>query len=198
MKKLNNQVQGAGSGCLTNEMLMAQSAGGDEIAFRKLVDKNNGWLVEITFHLNGDEERAKDIVLEFWIKAWKDLRNGENHEQGDCEGWMKTGAFFKMLSDLKKEAKHPHESLPEKDIEKCFGREDAGILDYEKMQKLYEAERFMTCLQKKVVNMHVLYDMTNAEISKKLHVALKEIKEAYKEGIRELRKRYLEVDKTIH
>jgi RNA polymerase sigma factor (sigma-70 family) len=197
MKKNNSQLHGSGNGRVTNETLMALSAAGDEIAFRKLVDKNNGWLVEmITFHLNGDEARAKDIVLEFWITAWKDLRNGLYHEQGDSVGWMKTHAYWKMLDDIKKEERHPHETLPGGDLEEWYGEEDHGIQEYERSQMLGVAEQYMHGLVRRIVNMHVLEEKTNAEIAKELHLAKKKVKKTYAAGIAELQEEMVKLEKS--
>lgn len=169
-----------------HETLLQRAANGDEKAFRTLVERTNYWIIALLTFLLQNADEAKDISQEFWIKVWKKLKNNRYHEEGKSEEWLRTVLYNTLRDELKKKNRHLHlEMTPE--IEEEYGSADEGLQRVEAMQWLAVAEKYMDKLVIRIVNMHVIEDMTNKEIAAKLHKPVKVVKKLYREGIAELK-----------
>ena len=117
---------------------------------------------------------------------------------------MDNELLFNELKSFFKKEKHRLHPLRISDemqefIEDTYGAPDKGEMEFEEMQKLEAAERYMQHLLVRIVNYHILHDMTNKEIAHELHMSERKVKEKRAEGMKELQHLLETVDKrTIH
>jgi RNA polymerase sigma factor (sigma-70 family) len=183
---------------------MALSAAGDQRAFRELVDSNNPWMIaELTWKLGGNVEEAKDRSQEIWIKIWNNLVNHHYKEKGKGEWWMERILY----NDVKSFFRHCKKQVTtvqmteelQEVLEETYGALDKGEQEFEVMQGLEAAEKYMKDLLVRIVNYHLIDDMSNKEIARKQHRSLDKVKEDYKEGMKQLRENLVKLDSVpIH
>ena len=77
----------------SNEFIITQVKSGDIQSFRKLVEKNQAYAFTVAFRILCNEEDAKDIVQECFIRVWKNI--GIYNGQAKFTTWI-----FSIISHL--------------------------------------------------------------------------------------------------
>ena len=78
---------------LSDQILIQKCKQDDVPAFRKLVEKYRNYAFAVSFRITANEEDAKDITQEAFIRIWKNLRN--YREETKFTTW-----FYKIVVNL--------------------------------------------------------------------------------------------------
>jgi len=158
-----------------NDNLIIQCREGDTGAFRKLMEKYQTYVFSVAFRFLCNEEDARDIVQETFIRIWKHI--GRYNFQQKFTTWLYTITtrlcFDKLRNrkrqrNLKKihETEHP-ESGP--DIEKTFQNREIAILITRFAEELTPKQRMVFILRD-------LQDLTIQEVSGILNMPVHSVK----------------------
>ncbi len=80
--------------------LLARVAGGDEMAFRRLVERHQNRLVAVCERLLGEREAALDAAQEVFLKLWR--RAGRLEPRGELFTWLYRVAVNHCLNQLRR------------------------------------------------------------------------------------------------
>jgi RNA polymerase sigma-70 factor, ECF subfamily len=80
--------------------LIEQSLQNDQTAFRKIVETYQSMIFTLSFRLTGNEEEAKDVVQEAFIKVW--LHLASYNQQQKFSTWLYRIATNICIDKLKK------------------------------------------------------------------------------------------------
>jgi RNA polymerase sigma factor (sigma-70 family) len=93
------------------ESLLVAIGGGDEVAFRRLVDRAGQRIFAMAYRLlQGDRYAAEDAVQDVLIKIWQLAPRWE--ERGSAQGWI-SQITYTVCMDIYRKRKGGTDSLPE-------------------------------------------------------------------------------------
>ena len=83
--------------------------GGDETAFRRLVERHSRAVFQLAFRMTGSEADAEDIVQESFLKAYRELKRFES--RSSFSTWLHRITVNCSYDLLRKRPRHKAESL---------------------------------------------------------------------------------------
>jgi RNA polymerase sigma-70 factor (ECF subfamily) len=91
--------------------LVAAARGGDQEAFEQLVRATYADTYTLAYRLTGDEEDARDVVQESYLRAFRGLK----HFRGDAQftTWLYRITANCASTHLGRRARHRHDELPD-------------------------------------------------------------------------------------
>src|SRR5215207_7479070 len=90
---------------LTERQLLHAASGGDEEAFRRLVEPHRPGLHAHCYRTLGSLHDAEDAVQDALLRAWRSLRRFER--RGSLRNWLYRIATNASLDALARQRKHP-------------------------------------------------------------------------------------------
>ena len=88
---------------------MTLARGGDEQAFRRLVERHSRGVFQLAFRLTGSEPDAEDVVQEAFLKAFRELKRFE--ERSSFSTWLHRITANCAYDLLRRRPRHKAESL---------------------------------------------------------------------------------------
>jgi len=176
------------------ENLIRKSQNGDMISFRDLIINNQRFVFTVAFKILCDEETAREVTQECFIKVWKNIhkyKNGQNFKT-----WLFTIAKNSTIDFLRKRKVFTFSDLEKKNDDFIFSEtiEAEDLLPEEAFQKLQDKEFLNKLLEKisteykTILLLHYQEEMTFAEISTLLKKPLNTVKSYHRRAILDLRK----------
>jgi RNA polymerase sigma-70 factor (ECF subfamily) len=98
---------------------VAQAQSGDELAFRRLVERHGRGVFQLAFRLTGSEPDAEDVVQDAFLKAYRELRRFE--ARSSFRTWLHRITVNCSYDLLRQRPRHKAESLDADD-----GADEAG------------------------------------------------------------------------
>jgi RNA polymerase sigma-70 factor (ECF subfamily) len=92
---------------------VALARGGDDAAFRRLVERHSRAVFQLAFRLTGREADAEDVVQEAFFKAYRELRRFENRSSFGT--WLHRIAVNCAYDSMRKRPRFTAEPLGESD-----------------------------------------------------------------------------------
>jgi RNA polymerase sigma-70 factor, ECF subfamily len=78
---------------------------GDQAAFRRLVEEYRQQAFSLAFRIVCDEEEARDVVQESFIKVWQKIETFDMN--GNFSGWLNTIVANSAIDRMRQIKKHP-------------------------------------------------------------------------------------------
>jgi RNA polymerase sigma-70 factor (ECF subfamily) len=88
---------------------VAQAQAGDELAFRRLVERHSRGVFQLAFRLTGSESDAEDIVQDTLLKAYRELKRFES--RSSFRTWVHRITVNCAYDLLRQRPRHQAESL---------------------------------------------------------------------------------------
>ncbi|HEX5828960.1 MAG TPA: sigma-70 family RNA polymerase sigma factor [Candidatus Limnocylindrales bacterium] len=85
--------------------LVARAAGGDEVAFTRLVALHHDAMARVAFLVTGDLDMADEAVAAAWALAWRRL--GQVREPGRVRAWLVSVAANEARALARARRRHP-------------------------------------------------------------------------------------------
>ena len=98
---------------------VTQAQAGDELAFRRLVERHSRGVFQLAFRLTGSEPDAEDIVQETFLKAFRELRRFE--ARSSFRTWIHRVAVNCAYDLLRQRPRYKAESLDAADKDGAQG-----------------------------------------------------------------------------
>ncbi|MEY9972086.1 RNA polymerase sigma factor (sigma-70 family) [Lysinibacillus sp. RC46] len=152
-----------------NEQLIKKIIAGDQQAFRIIVDTYKQSLVSYLTYQTKDEELAKDIAQETFIKCYENL---PKFKGGSFKAWLFRIAVNQLI-DFKR--KHKEDATPLEETPSLYTPESAVI---EKEQKVL-LQQCLKTLDDKTRQIFILKYASNCtyeEIAEALHIPIAEVR----------------------
>ena len=156
------------------QALIVAAQGGDRRAFDEMVRQTYEDTYTLAYRLTGNQEDARDVVQETYLRAWKGLKRF----RGDARfsTWLYRITANASYSLMKKRKKHRHEPYIEElaDVaETSSGVDPEAMTDASLLRD--QVARAMDCLAPKlraVVVLRDVYGLSHEEISEELGISV--------------------------
>jgi RNA polymerase sigma-70 factor (ECF subfamily) len=147
--------------------LIARAASKDSAAQRDLYDRHVDRVYRVAFRLAGDDDAARDITQETFIRAFDRL--AEFRHESSLGTWLHSIAVSISLGALRKQSRHDKRHMP---IEAAsdLGRDDSHA-DVDLREKLHAAIEALPAGYRTVFVMYEIEGYTHQEIADTLGVA---------------------------
>ncbi len=152
--------------------LVVAARDGDQLAFEQLVKATYAGTYTLAYRLTGDEEDARDVVQESYLRAYRGLKRFRGDAQFTT--WLYRITANCASTHLRKRAKHRHEELledspiaesnPDYDPE---ARSDASAL----RERINVALRELPPRLRAVVVLRDVYDLPHEAIAAELGIS---------------------------
>jgi RNA polymerase sigma-70 factor, ECF subfamily len=172
--------------------LVALAKDGDRQAFDELVQATYAETYTLALRLTGNEEDARDVVQEAYLRAFRGLKRFRGDAQFST--WMYRITANAAATHTGRRAKHRHEQLDESDavVEEHPGRDpvlsaEAGDL----RNQLTEALEELPPKLRQVVVLRDIYDLPHEAIAAELGISVSAAKVRLHRARRRLREQVL-------
>jgi RNA polymerase sigma-70 factor (ECF subfamily) len=98
---------------------VAQAQAGDELAFRRLVERHSRGVFQLAFRLTGSEPDAEDIVQDTLLKAYRELKRFES--RSSFRTWVHRITVNCAYDLLRQRPRHQAESLDARTEQRAQG-----------------------------------------------------------------------------
>lgn len=151
--------------------LIEEAKGGDHLAFEELVRLTHADTYTLAYRLVGDEEDARDVVQDTYLRAHKGLKRFRGDAQFST--WLHRITVNCANTYLGRRGKHEHEPLPDDpaivDVHPQVDPEQrAGIGDLR--DQLTDALLALPPKQRAVVVLRDIYDLSHDAIADQLGI----------------------------
>lgn len=178
---------------LSDEVLIARVARGDQTALETLYDRHAAIVLGICFKITGDQGRAEDVLQETFWRVWQRAAMYQS-QRGSFTGWL-----FRIARNLAIDSYRRFRTRPQADLEKT---DSIPILDQVpdreanvseqvesnlKGQHIRNALRSLPDEQRQVLEMAYFHGMTRQEIAEATGEALGTIHTRARLGLQKLR-----------
>ncbi len=154
-------------------VLVAQAQSGDESAFRSLVDATYKNMYTLAFRLTGDEEDARDVTQEAYLRAHRGLSSFRGDAQFST--WMYRVTANCAATYLQRRSRHRHDRL----VDEIDLRETRPDMDPESRSEAGELrERLKVAIDalppklRAVVVLRDVYEMPHEDIAAELGISV--------------------------
>lgn len=154
------------------DRLVASARDGDRPAFDELVRRTYVDTYTLAMRLTADEEDARDVVQEAYLRAWK----GIDRFRGDARfsTWMYRITANAAFTHLERRRRHRHETLdavgePAERAVSALPEESAQSAEL--LDRLSAAVRELPPKLRVVVVLRDVYDLSHAEIAEELSIS---------------------------
>ncbi len=127
--------------------LVKRSQAGDQAAFKELVNLHNGQVFGQILRMVRDNEEAKEIAQQTWIKVWNKL--GSFRFESAFSSWLYRVATFTALDAIRKRKSRKEVSLLSDDGDEIVVNEPSAVAPPDQianMERQEIRERFMKAL----------------------------------------------------
>jgi len=170
--------------------LVAAAKGGDRAAFDELVRRTSADTYTLAFRLVGNEEDARDVVQETYLRAYKGI--GRFREEAQLSTWLYRITANCAATHLGKRRKHRHEELPEDDqvLDLSPARDPQAVADATGLrERLTDALEELPPKLRAVVVLRDVYDLPHEAIAAELGISESAAKVRLHRARRKLRER---------
>jgi RNA polymerase sigma-70 factor (ECF subfamily) len=152
--------------------LVAAARDGDRAAFDRLVRLTYADTYTLALRLTGDEEDARDVVQESYLRAYRGLRRFRGDAQFST--WMYRITANCASTYLGKRGRHRHEELTEDvplDQDRPAGNPEANLDARARSDSLQEALKRLPPRLRAVVVLRDVYDLPHEAIAAELGIS---------------------------
>lgn len=157
---------------MTTEMdeLVARAQDGDRHAFDELVRRTHADTYTLAFRLCGNEEDARDVVQDAYLRAYKGLKRFRGDAQFST--WMYRITANCANTAMSKRHKHRHDELPDTVADTDHERDPVARADALAFRAdLEEALRSLSPKLRSVVLLRDVYELPHEDIAAELGIS---------------------------
>ncbi|MGH9000100.1 MAG: RNA polymerase sigma factor [Acidimicrobiia bacterium] len=156
------------------EELVAAARGGDQEAFEELVRQTYVTTYTLAYRLTGNEEDARDVVQETYLRAWKAVRRFRGDAQFST--WLYRITANTSSSMTKRRSRTRAEALPESgpDVidERLFANPEASSEASALHERLATAVAELPPKLRAIVVLKDIYDLPHEAIAAELGISV--------------------------
>lgn len=156
----------------TDMILMAAIGNDDYISYNKLFYRYYDRLCQYVYGLVMDKDDAEDIVQDLFLNLWKNRRKIEIKES--VSGYLYTMAKHLALNSIR--SKTPMDSFPDNQDSYLLSYEEDWLETKEFRIALYDCINRLPDRSREVLLLHRVKGLKQKEISEKLSISVKTIK----------------------
>jgi RNA polymerase sigma-70 factor (ECF subfamily) len=152
--------------------LVAAAKEGDRAAFDRLVQLTYADTFTLAYRLTGDEEDARDVVQESYLRAYRGLRRFRGDAQFST--WLYRITANCAATYLGKRGRHRHEELSDDlplESDRPAGNPEANLDHRARSDSLQEALRRLPPRLRAVVVLRDVYDLSHESIAAELGIS---------------------------
>ena len=159
---------------MSQEELVAAARGGDQQAFEELVRQTYVATYTLAYRLTGNEEDARDVVQETYLRAWKAIRRFRGDAQFST--WLYRITANTASSTTQRRNRHRSESLddggPEVIDERLFANPEASSEASALHARLAAAVAELPPKLRTIVVLKDIYDLPHEAIAEELGISV--------------------------
>ena len=151
---------------------MTKARSGDRAAFDELVRVTYADTYTLAYRLTGDEEDARDVVQEAYLRAFRGLKRFRGDAQFTT--WMYRITANCASTFLAKRGRHRHEELPDDialESDRPAGNPEATVEASASREQLQDALRRLPPRLRSVVVLRDVYDLPHESIAAELGIS---------------------------
>jgi RNA polymerase sigma-70 factor (ECF subfamily) len=152
--------------------LVTRARAGDRAAFDELVRVTYADTYTLAYRLTGDEEDARDVVQEAYLRAFRGLKRFRGDAQFTT--WMYRITANCASTFLGKRGRHRHDELPDEiplDTDRPAGNPEATLEATASREQLQDALRRLPPRLRSVVVLRDVYDLPHESIAAELGIS---------------------------
>jgi RNA polymerase sigma-70 factor (ECF subfamily) len=152
--------------------LVRSAQGGDHHAFEELVRRTYADTYTLAFRLTGDEEDARDVVQETYLRAHRGLKNFRGDAQFST--WLHRVTANCSMNQLGRRRRHRHDPLPEDApiADTSPARDPAHRADVDSLRSELQAALLeLPAKLRAVVVLRDIYDLPHEAIARELGIS---------------------------
>ena len=152
--------------------LVTKARSGDREAFDELVKATYADTYTLAYRLTGDEEDARDVVQEAYLRAFRGLKRFRGDAQFTT--WMYRITANCASTFLGKRGRHRHDELPDEvplDVDRPAGNPEATLDASASRAQLQDALRRLPPRLRSVVLLRDVYDLPHESIAAELGIS---------------------------
>jgi RNA polymerase sigma-70 factor, ECF subfamily len=158
---------------LSQEELVAAARDGDQGAFEELVRQTYVASYTLAYRLTGNEEDARDVVQETYLRAWKAIRRFRGDSQFST--WLYRITANTSASMTQRRSRHRAESLDDAGMEvvdeRAFVNPEASSEASALQERLSAAVAGLPPKLRAVVVLKDVYDLSHEDIAEELGIS---------------------------
>ncbi|UBM59176.1 sigma-70 family RNA polymerase sigma factor [Marinilongibacter aquaticus] len=151
------------------EKTIGEAQAGNEQAFRSLFEAYGSMVFSIGLRYMGDQDAAKDLLQETFIKLHSKIKNYEF--KGSFEGWLKRMAVNTAVDEIRKHRIWSLAERMEENMWEASALSSEEILSELSAQELLELIRALPTAYGLVFNLYVIEGYKHTEIAKMLGIS---------------------------
>jgi RNA polymerase sigma-70 factor (ECF subfamily) len=157
---------------LTQEELVVAARDGDREAFEELVRQTYVGTYTLAYRLTGNEEDARDVVQETYLRAWKAMRRFRGDAQFST--WLYRITANTSASHTQRRTRHRAETLDGTDVvdERLSSNPEASSESSALQQRLAAAVAELPPKLRTIVVLKDIYDMSHEAIAEELGISV--------------------------
>lgn len=174
--------------------LMALVAGGDSVAFEKLVERHQALVAGTVARMLGSNLEVEDIAQQVFIRVWKSA--GRYVARAKFTTWLLKITRNLVFNEMRRAKRHPHvpvqidpeaEEIPLKD--EATATPDASLLEAELQQAIDKAIKQLPETQRMALVLRRYEELSYEEIADVLELSVPAVKSLLFRARSELRER---------
>ena len=174
---MKNRTKTPSVGGGEDSVLVHALRSGDRVAFNKIFNKYKEKLHKTIYMVVRDNEVAKDLLQDAFVKIFITIKNGKYEDKGMFHYWIQRIAFNLAIDYFRKSKKIPVlTSDDSQDLLNNIGLTDSSVemdmVAYDSKREIHRLLRLLPEDQRKVLVMRHFQKMPFKEIADKLDVSL--------------------------
>ena len=178
--------------------LIDRSLRHERSAFRQLVEEHQHYVFALAFRVVRDEEDARDVTQETFIRVWKHLHTYDMRTKFTT--WLYTITMNLAYDQLKgnRRKRHRLSVIESSDLDNVAApmEEEAGIVNRDLAEKITELAGGLPPKQQKVFILRDLQDLSVDEVARVLSMSVNSVKTNLCYARRSIREKMQQMDGT--
>ncbi|MRX71888.1 sigma-70 family RNA polymerase sigma factor [Bacillus lacus] len=159
----------------------------DKIAFEALYDRYEKLLYSFAYKMTRDESLAEEVVQDIFLKLWNEAEKYDE-SKGKFSSWLLTMARFKAIDLIRKNKRHEHFELLEKDDARQPAASAAEEVEWqEERSSILAAVKQLKKDQQKIIDLFYFKGLSQQNISNQCEIPLGTVKGRIRLALKHLR-----------
>jgi RNA polymerase sigma-70 factor (ECF subfamily) len=168
------------------EDVVERARGGDEAAFRAIVETYSRDVFRLAFRITGNEEDAEDAVQETFLRAYQKLKGFES--RSSLGTWLYRVTANSAIDVVRRNKRHENRRAPLEEDPPSQAAQEGAVFGSQLRDLLDSSLSGLSELERSAFALRHFQECTLAEVSEALGITVSAAKQALFRAVRKIRK----------